>query len=362
MQPLCHHDEKLALLQFKESFIINKSASLDDPFAYPKVKSWTLEGENNDCCSWDGVDCDEDTGHVIGLDLSSSCLYGSINSNSSLFRLVHLQSLNLAHNHFKYSQIPSQIGNLSRLTYLNLSSSMFSGQIPFEVSKLSQLSSLSPLEEMTFADTSFSGDLPASMGNLGSLIALDMWSCNLSGPIPYSIGNLTNFVYLELSNNSLAEIPESVGDLLKGLHMLNLSNNILTGHIPPSLGNLTTLESLDLSQNRLSGEIPPQLAQLTFLEWFNVSHNNLTGSIPQGKQFNTFENSSFEGNLGLCGNPLSKKCWVSDSSPPPPSISKQSQDSTGSLFEFGWKIVLVGYGFGLTCWSYNWQHCGYKKT
>jgi hypothetical protein len=148
------------------------------------------------------------------------------------------------------------------------------------------------------------------------------------------------------SNMFVGEIPESIGDL-KGLHMLNLSNNIFTGHIPPSLGNLMMLESLDLSQNRLSGEIPPQLTQLTFLEWFNVSHNNLTGSIPQGKQFNTFESSSFEGNLGLCGNPLSKKCWVSDSSPPPPSISKQSQDSTGSLFEFGWKIVLVGYGFGL---------------
>jgi hypothetical protein len=149
------------------------------------------------------------------------------------------------------------------------------------------------------------------------------------------------------SNMFVGEIPESIGDLLKGLHMLNLSNNILSGHIPPSLGNLTTLESLDLSQNRLSGEIPPQLAQLTFLEWFNVSHNNLTGSIPQGKQFDTFENSSFVGNLGLCGNPLSKKCWVSDSSPTSPLISNQSQDSTGSLFEFGWKIVLVGYGFGL---------------
>jgi hypothetical protein len=91
MQPLCNDDESSALLQFKESFIINKSASSDDPFAYPKLKSWTLEGESSDCCSWDGVSCDEDTGHVIGLDLSSSCLYGSINSNSSLFRLVHLQ-------------------------------------------------------------------------------------------------------------------------------------------------------------------------------------------------------------------------------------------------------------------------------
>jgi hypothetical protein len=67
MQPLCHDDESSALLQFKESFIINKSASSDDPFAYPKVKSWTLEGESSDCCSWDGVSCDEDTGHVLAL-------------------------------------------------------------------------------------------------------------------------------------------------------------------------------------------------------------------------------------------------------------------------------------------------------
>uniref|UniRef100_A0A2N9F007 Uncharacterized protein n=1 Tax=Fagus sylvatica TaxID=28930 RepID=A0A2N9F007_FAGSY len=554
------------------------SASSNDPFAYPKVKSWTLEGEGSDCCSWDGVSCDEDTGHVIGLDLSSSCLYGSINSNSSLFRLVHLQSLNLAHNHFNYSQIPSQVNifstvpnifaNLSTLRSLRLKYCGMHGEFPIGIFMLPNLRVLnlnfntyltgswpnfrywsSPLEEISLAATSFSGELPASMGNLRSLIYLNLCSCNFSGNIPSSIGNLTNLrclglednslasnippsignliqlafvglgsnhltgpisfglanmtqlVYLSLYNNRLTssipssignltklnaldlslnelqgqfpisifnlnnlkildiannnlsgfllicnmtslqildvsennfsgslsqclhnmlelrminlegnqfqgllprsfanctrleaidvsnnqfndtfpfglgnlpnlrllllrvqdffraidvssnmfvgEIPESIGDLLKGLHVLNLSNNILTGHIPPSLGNLTTLESLDLSQNRLSGEIPPQLVQLTFLEWFNVSHNNLTGSIPQGKQFDTFENSSFVGNLGLCGNPLSKKCWVSDSSPTSPLISNQSQDSTGSLFEFGWKIVLAGYGFGL---------------
>ncbi|XP_023875228.1 putative receptor like protein 25 [Quercus suber] len=149
-----------------------------------------------------------------------------------------------------------------------------------------------------------------------------------------------------LSNKFVGEIPEFIGDL-KGLHMLNLSNNILIGNIPPSLGNLLNLKSLDLSQNRLSGEIPPQLAQLTFLERFNVSHNRLIGFIPQGKQFNTFDNSSFDGNIGLCGNPLSKKCWISDSSPPSPSIFEKSLDTSKFLFEFGWKIVLVGYGFGL---------------
>lgn len=99
-QPSCHDVESSALLQFKESFVIKASAS--GYFgSYPKVSSWKLvEGETFNCCSWDGVDCDEETGHVIGLDLSSSCLYGSISSNSSLFSLVHLRRLNLADNDF----------------------------------------------------------------------------------------------------------------------------------------------------------------------------------------------------------------------------------------------------------------------
>ena len=97
VQRLCHDDESFTLLQFKESFTIDQSAS-SETSAYPKVSSWKLESD--DCCSWDGVGCNKDTGHVISLDLSNSCLYGSINSNSSLFRLVNLQRLNLSYNDF----------------------------------------------------------------------------------------------------------------------------------------------------------------------------------------------------------------------------------------------------------------------
>ena len=75
-------------MQFKESFIFNRSAS-DDPSAYSKVSSGMIR--SNDCCPWDGVESDENTGHVISLDLSSSYLYGSINSSNSLFQLVHFQ-------------------------------------------------------------------------------------------------------------------------------------------------------------------------------------------------------------------------------------------------------------------------------
>jgi hypothetical protein len=146
------------------------------------------------------------------------------------------------------------------------------------------------------------------------------------------------------SNKFVGEVPKYIENL-KGFQLLNLSNNYLNGSILPSLGNLIALEALDLSKNNLSGEIPQQLTQLTFLEFFDVSHNNLTGPIPQGNQFGTFENNSFEGNPGLCGRPLTKTCGNSDEPTSQPSIFEESQNS-GSPFEFGWKIVVIGYGFG----------------
>ncbi|WJZ99703.1 hypothetical protein VitviT2T_018123 [Vitis vinifera] len=45
---------------------------------------------SSDCCSWDGVECERDTGHVIDFNLASSCLCISINSSSGLFHLIHL--------------------------------------------------------------------------------------------------------------------------------------------------------------------------------------------------------------------------------------------------------------------------------
>ena len=96
---------------------------------------------------------------------------------------------------------------------------------------------------------------------------------------------------------------------------------------------------------------------MTFLEFFNVSENNLTGPIPQGKQFSTFSNTSFDGNPGLCGTPLSKACRSSKESPPTPSSLEQ-----GSTSEFDWKFVLMGYGSGLVIgvsigyYLMSWKH------
>lgn len=125
------------------------------------------------------------------------------------------------------------------------------------------------------------------------------------------------FKVVDLSSNKFTgEIPDSIGGL-HGLKLLNLSNNMLTGELHPSLAALMQLEALDLSWNKLTGEVPLQLTQLTSLSIFNVSYNNLSGPIPQGNQFGSFPNSSYWGNVGLCGDPLSTKCGSFGPQPPP---------------------------------------------
>ncbi|KAK9214716.1 hypothetical protein WN944_006715 [Citrus x changshan-huyou] len=699
MPLLCHDDERSALLQFKESRISGEFYAWKFD-CHPTMATWKPEEGNVDCCSWDGVHCNKNTGHVIKLDLSHSCLFGSINSSSSLFKLVHLEWLNLALNDFNSSKIPPEIINLSRLSYLNLSGTSLSGQIPSEILKLSNLVSvdlslndvpggrlelhkpsfvnlverLSNLKTLGLGDVSIQSMIPHNIANLSSsmivslrncelqalslnrlsvltkatsnttsqklkyiglrscnltkfpnflqnqhhLLVLDLsdnrihgkvpkwlldpnmqnlnalnishnlltgfdqhpvvlpgnkgdlltfdlssnnlqgplpvpppgtihylasnnnltgeipsWICNLNileslvlshnnlsgllpqclgnfsdelsvldlqgnnffgtvpntfikesrlgvidfshnlfqGRIPRSLINCSKLEFLGLGNNQISDtfpswlgtlpnlnvlilrsnifygiikeprtdggfsklriidlsnnrftgtlpsksflcwnamkivntselrylqdvlspygqtsndilstydysmtmnskgrmmtynkipdilagiilsnnsfdgaIPASIANL-KGLQVLNLQNNNLQGHIPSCLGNLTNLESLDLSNNKFSGQIPQQLVELTFLEFFNVSDNHLTGLIPQGKQFATFDNTSFDGNSGLCGRPLSKGCESNEA----PANEDHTKGSEESLFSGAsdWKIILIGYAGGL---------------
>ena len=129
---VCSQHQSSALLQFKQLFSFSKEVSsfceAAGHHSYPKMESWK---QDIDCCSWDGVMCDNTSGDVIGLGLSCSWLNGTIPSNSFLFHLPHLQHLNLAYNYFNRSPISFGFGQLSRLRYLNLSYSMFSGQVPY---------------------------------------------------------------------------------------------------------------------------------------------------------------------------------------------------------------------------------------
>lgn len=88
----------------------------------------------------------------------------------------------------------------------------------------------------------------------------------------------------------------------------NLSANNLTGRIPSELGQIAGTRVLLLQNNSLNGSIPESLGNLANLTSFNVSYNSLSGRIPIANSFARFDNSSYLGNEGLCGPPLSVRC------------------------------------------------------
>ncbi|OMO81333.1 hypothetical protein CCACVL1_12471 [Corchorus capsularis] len=324
------------------------------------------------------------------IDFSQNQFQGQI--PESMVHCSMLESLNLGNNRMK-DTFPSQLGKLAELKILILRHNEFHGAIlgnpgtddgvfpKLRILDLSFNKFACPLpsqhfqrweamkvvdsSKLTYLESAESFDAPG--GETWAFYVSYLMTMTKKG-VETKYDKIQEFlVAIDLSSNQFeGSIPQDI-QILKAVQLLNLSNNFLSGAIPPSLGELTNLESLDLSQNKLSGGIPQELAQLTFLGLFNVSHNQLTGPIPQGKQFPTFDNSSFEGNSGLylCGNPLSKKCHNSEASPPP--WSTPNKDGGDILFEFGWKIVVLGYGSGLVVglilgYTFNpWKHKWFLK-
>lgn len=140
---------------------------------------------------------------------------------------------------------------------------------------------------------------PATIGRLSQLRILSLRSNGLTGEIPGDFSNLTLLRNLYLQKNQFSgEFPPSLTRLTR-LTRLDLSSNNFTGQIPFSVNNLTHLTGLFLEHNSFSGKIPSITAKLVD---FNVSFNRLNGSIPE--TLSTFPNSSFAGNIDLCGPPL----------------------------------------------------------
>uniref|UniRef100_A0A803QA49 Leucine-rich repeat-containing N-terminal plant-type domain-containing protein n=1 Tax=Cannabis sativa TaxID=3483 RepID=A0A803QA49_CANSA len=296
-QGQCIEKEKQALLNFK--------TALDDPGK--NLSSWTNNPNNNsnnqNCCNWRGITCDSQTNHIIKIDFSSVYeinINGVINGSSSLVELESLEYLDFSGQ--KFTQIPKflgalknlihlvlplsgvipyELGNLTKLEYLALSSS--SDQNKMVVDNFGWLSHLTSLKNFVLANVNFTTSGLESFRVPSSLLSLRVSKSILPKVDTFPFSNSLNFLEtLSLTQNSIH--PDAITLFLNSsMNLIDLTfqENIINGSFPNSFGHKDYLRNVYMSNNEVGSSkgLLKSLRNLSNLIILDISMNNIGGTI-----------------------------------------------------------------------------------
>ncbi|KAF2292423.1 hypothetical protein GH714_022451 [Hevea brasiliensis] len=211
LQLRCHDDERLALLQFKQSFNWNRgNSSKEKEVTAGHGMVWNVTTK---------VIMSSPLTLVVVVSLAPS-IPRALSSTHSL-EILWFSSCNFN------GQLPSSLGNLAMLTTLHLSNDNFSAAL---TSSLSWIGKLSHLISLALLNVELNGDFPPWLKNRTQLSDLDLVYNQLTGPISYWLMNITNLVDLYLDHNHF------------------------NGQIPSCLIYDASIEALYLSSNQLSAQ------------------------------------------------------------------------------------------------------------
>ncbi|KAL2921290.1 Receptor-like protein EIX2 [Bienertia sinuspersici] len=303
----CIPYEREALLRFKHDILVDHCRLL------------TTWGDQQDCCQWQGVQCDSNTNRVTMLTLRGShsgmpCLEGEI--PHQLKKLVNLVSLDLTCDFGNSYDCPyantlwwlpkltllrdinlsgldlslasddwfQNVNNLPSLRVLHMDQCGLSPMIPASISYTNSSSNISiiNLSNNFFNDTSVFQWLFRLSGTNSSLVVLELSNNQIPGPIPPNFGEMLSLSYLDLSSNLLdGTIPSAFWNM-HNISYLSLGMNQLEGPIPHTISNLNHLTHLILPNNNFqgSGNFPNSLGSLCSLQEINLNNNNLDDDFP----------------------------------------------------------------------------------
>ncbi|KAF5475306.1 hypothetical protein F2P56_007120 [Juglans regia] len=209
------------------------------------------------------IDCDchyenNTVCHVVTIVLKRFSLSGML--PPQLVKLPYLQKIDFAYNYLNGTiplewtsmqltfisvlvnrlsgEIPKELGNITTLKYMMLSSNNLTGNLPKTFSRLQNLT------DFRINDNNFKGKLPDFIQNWKQLTRLEMHASGLEGPIPPKISLLYNLAQLRISDMDGPNQDFPMLRNMSGIVRLVLRNCKIAGEIPAYIWTMKNLEML----------------------------------------------------------------------------------------------------------------------
>ncbi|KAI2512840.1 hypothetical protein MHU86_1629 [Fragilaria crotonensis] len=271
--------QALSMAALKELYYATGGASWTNNSGWDQMSDY--------CSGWFGIVCDAN-GQIISIDLSENGLSGRL--PRSIFKTPSLNVLNFAGN----QDLACTFDGLDQASNLKI--------LLFDDVRLESTNGISKgtsLSEVHLSNNDLTGTFPSELLELTLLTYLSLDFNKLSGRIPIDISRLSKLELLRLDGNRMSgQIPAAIGSL-KQMRVISLEDNHLTGTLPDELNDLLMLETLNIqretsilddspptdddSPERIGGGIHGPLLSLhvaTSLRSVFLSGNSLSGSIP----------------------------------------------------------------------------------
>ena len=237
-------------------------------------------GEIGTECNWFGVRCNENSTHIIGINLNNNNLSGDI--PESIFNII-IDDYSVYYLNFSNNQLASFPESLTMFTfstnsegiYIDFSNNQFEN-LPFSFNI--STNNISTVIKSSRVVLDFSNNQLAEFPN----------SLSISSSSPY-----ISYIFLDFSNNQLIEFPNSLSissSSAESLIFLDFSNNQLI-EFPNSLSISTVLSTiyLNLSNNKIESLLDsyPMFKIESFIDF--DSYSSFSNMCYNNNQLNFWE-------------------------------------------------------------------------